>query len=99
LVSWRSYNESLVRREEVVLDFAVIDNWNNELDNNNDNNMNNGKEGTSYRLGTQILLFNYLVIIYEFIFFTFHTDRQKTEGVVKAHSNKKVPSVPDSTGQ
>jgi hypothetical protein len=99
LVSWRSYNESLVRREEVVLDFAVIDNWNNELDNNNDNNMNNGKEGTSYRLGTPILLFNYLVIIYEFIFFTFHTDRQKTEGVVKAHSNKKVPSVPDSTGQ
>jgi hypothetical protein len=98
LVSWRSYNESLVRREEVVLDFAVIDNWNNELDNNN-NNMNNGKEGTSYRLGTQILLFNYLVIIYEFIFFTFHTDRQKTEGVVKAHSNKKVPSVPDSTVQ
>jgi hypothetical protein len=97
LVSWRSYNESLVRREEVVLDFAVIDNWNNELDNNN--NMNNGKEGTSYRLGTQILLFNYLVIIYEFIFFTFHTDRQKTEGVVKAHSNKKVPSVPDSTVQ
>jgi len=88
----------LVRREEVVLDFAVIDNWNNELDNNNDN-MNNGKEGTSYRLGTQILLFNYLVIIYEFIFFTFHTDRQKTEGVVKAHSNKKVPSVPDSTVQ
>lgn len=97
MVSWRSYNESLVRREEVVLDFAVIDNWNNELDNNN--NMNNGKEGTSYRLGTQILLFNYLVIIYEFIFFTFHTDRQKTEGVVKAHSNKKVPSVPDSTVQ
>jgi hypothetical protein len=44
-------------------------------------------------------LFNYLVIIYEFIFFTFHTDRQKTEGVVKAHSNKKVPSVPDSTVQ
>lgn len=87
----------------MVLDFAVIDNWNNELDNNNNNNMNNnmnnGKEGTSYRLGTQILLFNYLVIIYEFIFFTFHTDRQKTEGVVKAHSNKKVPSVPDSTVQ
>ena len=67
----------MVRREEVVLDFAVIDNWNNELDNNNNDNMNNGKEGTSYRLGTQILLFNYLVIIYEFIFFTFHTDRQK----------------------
>ena len=98
MINWHVYNESLVRRGEIVLDFDVIDNWNNELDNNNDN-MNNGKEGTSYRLGTQILLFNYLVIIYEFIFFTFHTDRQKTEGVVKAHSNKKVPSVPDSTVQ
>jgi hypothetical protein len=54
----------------VVLDFDVIDNWNNELDNNNNmnNNMNNGKEGTSYRLGTKIFLFNYLVIICEFIF-------------------------------
>jgi hypothetical protein len=86
----------LVRREEVVLDFAVIDNWNNELDNNNNNN---GKEGTSYRLGTQILLFNYLVIIYEFIFSPSIPTDKKTEGVVKAHSNKKVPSVPDSTVQ
>jgi hypothetical protein len=88
----------LVRREEVVLDFAVIDNWNNELDNNN-NNMNNGKEGTSYRLGTQIFLFNYLVIICEFIFSPSIQTDKKTEGVVKAHSNKKVPSVPDSTVQ
>ena len=46
MVNWRSYNESLVRRGEVVLDFDVIDNWNNELDNNRNRNMNmnNGKE-------------------------------------------------------
>ena len=43
MIDWHIYNESLVRRGEVVLDFDVIDNWNNELD-----NMNEGKEGASY---------------------------------------------------
>ena len=61
-------------------------------------NMNNGKEGASCRLDTHILLFNYLVIICESLFFHLPY-RQKTEGVVKAHSNKKVLSVPDSTVQ
>jgi hypothetical protein len=45
VIDWHIYNESLVRRGEVVLDFDVIDNWNNELD-----NMNEGKEGASYVL-------------------------------------------------
>jgi hypothetical protein len=40
VVNWPRYNKSLVRRGEVVLDFDVIDNWNNELD-----KMNGGKEG------------------------------------------------------
>ncbi|MGC1927812.1 MAG: hypothetical protein WA667_02465 [Candidatus Nitrosopolaris sp.] len=31
VVNWRIYNESLVRHSEIVLDFDVIDNWNNEL--------------------------------------------------------------------
>ena len=49
MVNWDNYNESLVRRGEVILDFDVllIDSWDNEFD-----NMNNGKEGgggTSYK--------------------------------------------------
>lgn len=44
MVNWHNYNESLVRRGEVVLDFDVIDSWHNELD-----KMNDGKEGASYR--------------------------------------------------
>lgn len=45
MVNWPRYNKSLVRRGEVVLDFDVIDNWNNnELD-----KMNDGKEGALYR--------------------------------------------------
>ena len=44
MVNWRIYNESLVRRGAIILDFGVIDNWSSEL-----NMMNNGKEGASYR--------------------------------------------------
>jgi hypothetical protein len=44
VVNWRIYNESLVRRGAIILDFGVIDNWSSEL-----NMMNNGKEGASYR--------------------------------------------------
>lgn len=84
MVNWRSYNELLVRRGEVVLDFDVIDNWNNELD-----NMNNGKEGASYRYPDSFVqLLGYMRVY-------FHLPYRQTEGVVKAHSNKKVPSVPD----
>ena len=38
--NWREYNESLVRRGEVLLDFDMLDEWNAEL-----KKMNGGKEG------------------------------------------------------
>ncbi|HEX5187540.1 MAG TPA: transposase [Nitrososphaeraceae archaeon] len=38
-MNWRNYNESLVKRGEVLLDFDVIDNWNFELE-----EMNKDKE-------------------------------------------------------
>ena len=40
MVNWSSYNESLVRRGEVILDLDVIDSWHSEL-----KRMNNGKKG------------------------------------------------------
>jgi hypothetical protein len=43
MISWHVYNELLVRRGEIILDFDVIDNWNNEL-----KNMNECKECASY---------------------------------------------------
>ncbi|HET7284579.1 MAG TPA: IS5 family transposase, partial [Nitrososphaeraceae archaeon] len=39
MINWHVYNESLVRRGEIILDFDVIDNWNNEL-----RDMNQDKE-------------------------------------------------------
>jgi hypothetical protein len=55
VVKWSSYNESLVRRGEVILDFDVIDSWDSEL-----KRMNNGKKGAQYMI-IQIHLYNCLV--------------------------------------
>jgi hypothetical protein len=38
-----SYNESLVRRGEIILDFDIIASWHSELD-----KMNDGKKGAAY---------------------------------------------------
>jgi hypothetical protein len=43
VVNWASYNESLVKRGEVILDFHVIDGWYDELE-----RMNQGKRGAAY---------------------------------------------------
>lgn len=83
MVNWRSYNESLVRRGEVMLDFDVIDGWQDELE-----KMNEGKEGASFRYPHSFVqLLGYMRAY-------FHLPYRQTEGVVKAHA-KKVPSIPD----
>lgn len=47
---WSSYNESLVRRGQVLLDFDVIDNWYKELE-----IMNKGKVGEPYSYPSSFL--------------------------------------------
>ena len=42
-MNWKKYNESLVKRGEVLLDFDVIDNWDSELE-----KMNQRKEGRKF---------------------------------------------------
>jgi Transposase DDE domain len=80
---WSSYNESLVRRGQVLLDFDVIDNWYKELE-----IMNKGKVGEPYPYPSSFLqLLGYMRIY-------FHLPYRQTEGVVKAHAGNKVPSIP-----
>jgi Transposase DDE domain len=84
VLNWHKYNESLVRRGEILLDFDVIDNWHSEL-----NGMNEGKEGAAYRYPDSFVqLLGYMRVY-------FHLPYRQTEGVVRAHANNKVPSVPD----
>ena len=86
MINWHVYNDSLVRRGgEIILDFDVIDNWNNEL-----KNMNEGKEGASYVYpDTFVQLLGYMRIYFQLPY-------RQTEGVVvRAHASDKVPSIPD----
>lgn len=84
MVNWRAYNESLVRRGQVMLDFGVIDGWQEELE-----KMNKGKVGEPYHYPDSFVqLLGYMRAY-------FHLPYRQTEGVVKAHVRRKVPSIPD----
>ncbi|MGI0022386.1 MAG: IS5 family transposase [Nitrososphaeraceae archaeon] len=80
---WSSYNESLVRRGQVLLDFDVIDNWYKDLD-----IINRAKVGEPYAYP------NSFVQLLGYMRAYFHLPYRQTEGVVKAHAGNKVPSIP-----
>ena len=84
MVNWTSYNESLVRRGEVILDFDIIDGWYVELE-----RMNEGKRGATYGYP------NSFVQLLGYVKAYFHLPYRQTEGVVRAHAANKIPSIPD----
>src|SRR3954468_5386603 len=83
MVDWPSYNESLVRRGQVLLDFDVLDGWDLEL-----SQMNHGKVGEPYDYPDSFIkLLGYMRAY-------FHLPYRQTEGVVISHANTKVPGIP-----
>ena len=84
VVNWTSYNESLVRRGEVILDFDIINGWYAELE-----RMNEGKRGAAYDYPDLFVQLLGYVKVY------FHLPYRQTEGVVRAHAANKIPSIPD----
>jgi Transposase DDE domain len=83
MVDWPSYNQSLVRRGQVLLDFDVLDGWDNEL-----SQMNHGKVGEPYAYPDSFIqLLGYMRAY-------FHLPYRQTQGVVIAHASK-VPCIPD----
>jgi hypothetical protein len=84
MVNWSSYNESLIRCGGIMLDFDVIDSWYTEL-----KRMNYGKKGVQYYYPDSFVeLLGYMRVY-------FHLPYRQTEGVVRAHANEKVASIPD----
>ncbi len=84
MVNWPSYNQSLVRRGQVLLDFDVLDGWDNELV-----QMNRGKVGEPYDYPNSFIqLLGYMRAY-------FHLPYRQTQGVVIAHASTKVPCIPD----
>ena len=80
---WSLYNESLVKRGQVLLDFDVIDNWDTELE-----IMNKGKVGENSYPNSFLELLGYMRVY-------FHLPYRQTEGVVRSHAANKLPSIPD----
>jgi hypothetical protein len=82
--NWKNYNESLIRRDEVLLDFDVIDNWDSELE-----EMNKDKEGRKFVYPDSFIkLLGYMRAY-------FHLPYRQTEGVVREHASNTLPSIPD----
>ncbi len=82
-MKWSEYNESLVRRGEILLGFDVIDNWDKELE-----EMNTGKIGEPFRYpDTFVLMLGYAKVY-------FHLPYRQTEGIVKGHAVNKIPAIP-----
>ena len=84
MFNWASYNESLVRRGEIILDFGIIDGWYDEL-----GRMNQGKRGAAYGYPDSFVQLLGYVKAY------FHLPYRQTEGVVRAHAANKTPSIPN----
>ena len=72
-MNWKKYNESLVKRGEILLDFDVIDNWDSELE-----KMNQGKEGRKFVYPDSFIkLLGYMRAY-------FHLPYRQTEGIVQS---------------
>jgi transposase len=81
--NWKNYNESLVKRGEILLDFDVIDNWHLELE-----EMNRGKEGRKFVYPDSFIrLLGYMRAY-------FHLPYRQTEGVIREHASDTLPSIP-----
>ena len=85
-MKWSVYNQSLVRRGEILLGFDVINNWDTEL-----KEMNKDKVGEPFHYPNTFLLFLGYAKAY------FHLPYRQTEGIAQGHAKGKVPSIPDYT--
>jgi len=82
--NWNKYNESLIRRGEILLDFDAIDNWDIELE-----KMNKNKEGRKFVYPDSFIKLLAYMRAY------FHLPYRQTEGVVREHATTTLPSIPD----
>jgi transposase len=86
-VNWREYNESLVRRGELLFDTDFLSNWRVEL-----REMNKGKEGARFRYPNSLIWL--LATVHTYLF-----PYRELEGFLRAISVhiKELKRVPDFT--
>lgn len=86
-INWREYNESLVRRGEIIFDTDFLENWRVEL-----KKMNEGKEGAKYRYPNSLISLLATVHVYLLPY-------RQLEGFLRVMSEhvEKLKEVPDYT--
>ena len=87
MVHWLSYNRSLVRCDEILIGFDVINNWDTEL-----KDINKDKVGGPFHYPNTFLI---LLLGYAKVYF--HLPYRQTEGIAQGYAKGKVPSIPHST--
>ena len=83
MIHWPSYNQSLVRRGEILFSYDFLDMWDDNLD-----RMNENKKGKPYSFPNSFLLIIGYMRIY------FHLPYRQTEGIIKATVGKNLPNHP-----
>jgi hypothetical protein len=82
VIHWPSYNQSLVRRGEILFAYDFLDYWDNDLA-----MMNENKNGKKYQFPDSFILAIGHIRVY------FHLPYRQTEGIIKA-TGKFLPDHP-----
>jgi hypothetical protein len=78
---WPSYNQSLVKRGEILLSYDFLDMWDVDLA-----RMNENKNGKKYKFPDSFILIAGYIRLY------FHLLYRQTEGIIKATLRKRLPT-------
>jgi len=82
VIHWHSYNQSLVKRGEILFVYDFLDIWDDDLA-----RMNENKNGKKYKFPDSFILIIGHIRLY------FHLPYRQTEGIIKA-TGKSIPSHP-----
>ncbi len=80
MIHWPSYNQSLVRRGEMLFSYDFLDIWDDDLA-----RMNENKKGKKYKFPDSFILVIGHIRVY------FHLPYRQTEGIIKA-TGKRLPT-------
>lgn len=80
---WKKYNQSLVRRGEILLSFDVMETWKDELD-----MMNRGKEGKTFKYPDSFMQTLGYARAY------LHLPYRQTEGLIRTHMKDTMKHTP-----
>ncbi len=82
MIHWPSYNQSLVRRGEILFSYDFLDNWDADFA-----SMNENKKGKKYKFPDSFILIIGHIKVY------LHLPYRQTEGIIKA-TGKNLPDHP-----